>query len=250
VTTPGRLAAGFSLGLATLLVVTGCTSSGEGEGEPTPSATPSAQPSPTRQALTGRERAQQLTALAPDSFDARYRLQSKGPRPDAAVRMRTKGDRFRLDITNGRRTAILSYAPRGVISCQIVRPKSAQDRRQRSCFLVSRRPAGLPELFDPQVQRLFRNTQRAITLKRADVIVTRAGQWQAPRGLGPAECFAIRGKDVQPGRYCYLSRPGPTIGLLAKAVFPSGTLEIREVRQVKREGIFRPPVRPTPLPNS
>jgi hypothetical protein len=163
--------------------------------------------------------------------------------------MRTKGDRFRLDITHGRRTAFLSFAPRGVISCQTIRPKNKNDHVKRSCFLVSRKPAGLPDLFDPEVQRLFRNTQRAITMRSSDVRVVRAGAWMAPHGLGPSECFAIRGKDVDNGRYCYLSRPGPTIGLLAKAVFPSGTLEIREVRKIRRHGIFQPPVHPTPLPN-
>jgi len=143
----------------------------------------------------------------------------------------------------------LSDAPRGVISCQIISPKDKKSHPQRSCFLVSRKPAGLPELFDPEVQRLFRNNQRAITLSRTDVQVKHAGTWRAPNGLGPSECFAIRGKDVDPGAYCYLTRPGPTVGLLARAVFPSGTLEIRDAGQIRREGVFKPPVRPTPLPN-
>jgi hypothetical protein len=163
--------------------------------------------------------------------------------------MRTKGDRFRLDITQGRRTAVLTYAPRGVISCQVIAPKDKKSRPQRSCFLVSRKPAGLPDLFDPEVQRLFRSTQRALTITKSNVTVKRAGTWQAPHGLGPAECFMVKGKDVDSGKYCYLSRPGPTIGLLARATFPSGTLEIRDVGQVHREGVFRPPVKPTQLPN-
>jgi hypothetical protein len=237
------------LALAVVLTSASCTSDGE-EAAPSATPTPSAQPSVSERELTARQRAQQLNALAPETFDASYRLTSKGPRPDASVRMRTKGHRFRLDITHGRRTAVLSFGPRGVVSCQIVQPKSQKDRTQRSCFLVSRRPARLPELFDPEVQRLFRSTQRALTANRADVKVERAGTWQAPGKLGPAECFAIRGKDADPGRYCYLSRPGPTIGLLAKAVFPSGTLEIRDVKQIHRQGVFQPPVRPTPLPNN
>ena len=244
-----RVRTAAALALAGALMLTSCTSGGE-DAASSASPSPSAQPSVTQRELTPRQRAQQLTALAPDTFDATYRLKSKGPRPDASVRMRTKGNRFRLDITHGRRTALLSYAPRGVVSCQIVRPKNKKDRRERSCFLVSRRPAGLPELFDPEVQRLFRSTQRALTMKRADVTVERAGTWQAPGKLGPTECFAIRGKDADRGRYCYLSRPGPTIGLLAKVVFPSGTLEIRDVKQVHRQGVFQPPVRPTPLPNN
>ena len=233
-----------------VLTLSACTTSDGGStASPTPSASPSAKISVVPPQLSARQRVQQLNALAPTSFDALYRLLSKGPRPDAQVRMRTKGDRFRLDITQGRQTAILSYAPRGVVSCQIVRSKDNKTRPERSCFLVSRKPAGLPDLFDPEVQRLFRSTQRALTISRSQVTVKRAGTWHAPHGLGPAECFAVKGKDVESGKYCYLSRPGPTIGLLARATFPSGTLEIRDVKQIHRDGVFKPPVKPTQLPN-
>ena len=242
---------GASIGVVMVVLLgSACTSGDDEASAPSPSASPTAQQSPSKTQLTARERAQQLNALAPPTFDAMYRLTSKGPRPNAAVRMRTRGDRFRLDITHGRRTAVLMYAPRGVVSCQVISPKDKKSRPQRSCFLVARGPAGLPELFDPEVQRLFRSTTRALTISKSDVKVTRAGTWKAPHGLGPSECFAIRGKDVSPGRYCYLSRPGPTIGLLARAAFPSGTLEIRDVKQIRREGVFKPPVHPTPLPNN
>ena len=245
-----NLKAALTVAAAAALALSACTTSDDGSAAaPTPSASPSAQTSVAAPQLSARQRVQQLNALAPSSFDARYRLLSKGPRPDAQVRMRTKGDRFRLDITQGRRTAILSYAPRGVISCQVVRSKDDKTRPDRSCFLVSRKPAGLPDLFDPEVQRLFRSTQRALTINHSKVTVKRAGTWHAPHGLGPAECFAVKGKDVESGKYCYLSRPGPTIGLLARATFPSGTLEVRDVKQIHREDVFKPPVKPTQLPN-
>jgi hypothetical protein len=243
--------AALTLGVVIALALPACTSNDGGSAaSPAPSASPSIRPSAVQQELTARQRAQQLNALAPPTFDALYRLTSKGPRPDASVRMRTKGDRFRLDITRGRRTAVLTYAPRGMVSCQVVAPKDKKGRPERSCFLVSKRPSQLPELFDPEVQRLFRSTRHALTMRRSEVTVKRAGTWHAPHGLGPAECFAIRGKSVESGRYCYLSRPGPTIGLLAQAEFPSGTLGIRDVKQIHREGVFKPPVKPTQLPNS
>lgn len=245
-----RTRTGVALALAGLLTLGACTSGSEEADEPSPSPSPTVQQSQVAHELNARQRARQLNALAPPTFDATYRLNSRGPRPDATVRMRTRGERFRLDITHGRRTAVLSYAPRGVVSCQVVKPKDKKSRRQRSCFLVSRKPGGLPELFDPELQRLFRKTTGALTRGKSDVAVRRAGTWRAPHGLGPAECFAIKGKDVSPGRYCYLSRPGPTIGLLARAGFPSGTLEIRDVKQIRRGGVFKPPVRPTPLPDS
>ncbi|MEO8106677.1 MAG: hypothetical protein ABI720_05105 [Actinomycetes bacterium] len=237
--------AGATCLLASAVILAGCTSS-EPEAGPTPSVAPTAQTPPSPKPLSPGERAQQLTALGPEEFDALYRLTSKGPRPDAQVRMRTRGDRFRLDVMKGRTTAVLVNGPRGVISCQIVAPKKG--RADKACFLVAASPKGLPDLFDPQVQRLFRSVTRVISTGGKKVTVRRDGTWKAPGRLGPAECFAVKSSDINNGTYCYLSKPSPTIGLLARATFPSGKLELRQVRQVRREGLFRPPVRPTPLP--
>ncbi len=162
--------------------------------------------------------------------------------------MRTKGDRFRLDVMKRRTTAVLVNGPRGVISCQVVKPKKG--KADKACFLVASSPKGLPDLFDPQVQRLFRSATRAISAGGTKLTVRRAGTWRAPGRLGPSECFAVKSSDVDNGTYCYLSKPAPTIGLLARAIFPSGKLELRQVKDVRREGLFRPPVRPTPLPTS
>jgi hypothetical protein len=160
--------------------------------------------------------------------------------------MRAKGERFRLDVRRGRSTAVLVNGPRGVISCQILQPKKG--RADKSCFLVAKSPKGLPDLFDPEVQRLFRSATRTISAGGKQLTVKDSGSWRAPGNLGQAECFSVKGKDVEDGTYCYLSKPTPTIGLLARAVFPSGSLELREVTNVRRDGLFRPPVRPTPLP--
>jgi len=232
--------------LVSALGLTGCTGSEPEQAAPTTSPSRTADPIPSPKPLTAGERAQQLTVLRPEQFDAMYRLISKGPRPDARIRMRVKGDRFRLDVTQGRSTATLVYGSRGVVSCQIVRPKKG--RAEKSCFLVARSPKGLPDLFDPEVQRLFFGATRTISSGGRQLTVKRAGTWRAPHGLGPSECFVVKGKDVDSGTYCYLSRPAPTIGLLARAVFPSGNLELRKVKNLRGKALFRPPVRPTPLP--
>ncbi len=103
-------------------------------------------------------------------------------------------------------------------------------------------------LFDPQVQRLFLQTTAQIARLHGDVRVSRAADWKAPGKLGNAECFNVRGPDVQNGKYCYLADPGPYIGLLARAVFDSGALNLRSVRTVVRPDSFKPPTSPTPLP--
>lgn len=231
--------------LASVVILAGCTADEPGPA-PTAAADPTAQTQPTPKPLSAEQRAQQLTALSPEQFDALYRLTSKGPRPDAKVRMQAKGDRFRLDVMRGRTTAVLVNARGGVVACQVFRPKKG--RADKACFLVAKTPKRLPRLFDPQVQHLFRSTTRVLSRGSKGLKVHRKGTWKAPNGLGPSECFTVKGPAVDNGTYCYLSRPGPTIGLLARATFPSGRLEIRTVQKVRREGLFQPPVRPTPIP--
>jgi hypothetical protein len=190
----------------------------------------------------------QLTALAPDSFDALYRLDSRGKRPDAKIRMRVKGDKFRLDVQEHRTTAVLFTSPRGIVSCQVERSKKGKITG-RSCFLVAKSAGAIPKLFDPQVHRLFRDATTQLSHYRNDLTVRPAGSWKAPAPLGKAECFRARGPKIDPGTYCYLAEPGPRIGLLAHVEFPSGELSIRKVYRSVHIDNFRPPVRPTPLPD-
>jgi hypothetical protein len=231
-----------------LIVLAGCTDSPPPEGPATSAAESRASATATEQTLSAKQRATQLSALAPSVFDATYRLQTRGKkRPDAKVQMRAKGERFRLDVQQGRSTAVLFTSRRGVVSCQIRDVK--EGKNERACFLVAKQPKGLPALFDPQVQRLFRSTTERLSRNRNGLTVTRAKTWQAPKPYGPAECFDVRGPDVDRGTYCYLSSPSRYIGLLARVKFPSGALELRSVNRSIRPETFQPPVRPTPLPN-
>jgi hypothetical protein len=229
-----------------VLALTACTDSAPPDGPATTLAGSEGSPSPSERVLTARERAAQLTALAPTVFDANYRLEARGKRPDAMVRMRTKGDKFRLDVERGRTTAVLFTSRRGVVSCQIEDAKKG--KTQRACFLVAKHLNGLPTIFDPQVQRLFRSTTDRIARNRKALTIKRAPPWRAPAPYGPAECFRVRGLQVDRGTYCYLAKPGPLIGLLARVEFPSGTLSLRTVNRSVRAQTFQPPVRPTPIP--
>jgi len=226
-------------------MIAGCTDSGP-DAAATPSPTSPSASTPTEKPLTPRQRLRQLAALAPQAFDASYHLQGRGPRPDAAVRMRTKGDHFRLDVRQGHSTAVLVNVHRGVVSCQVVDKKKGHS--DKTCFLVSHKPKGLPDLFDPEVQRLFRSTTRYLSGKDQGAVIKKDGKWRAPHHLGVAECYKVKGKNVDTGTYCYIATPGPHIGLLARADFPSGTLEIRDVKRVLNKHLFKPPVHPTPLP--
>ena len=227
------------------MVLAGCSDSAPDAGPAT--GTPTAPvATPTTVDLTAHERAQQLTALAPPIFDATYALQTRGKRPDAKVQMRAKGERFRLDVQHGRTTAVLFTSHHGVVSCQVVDVNKG--KKQRACFLVAKKPKALPALFDPQIQRLFRGTTDRISRNHNHLTVTNAKPWKAPKPYGMAECFDVRGPQVDRGTYCYLSDPGPRIGLLAHVKFPSGSLNLLTVDRSVRPETFKPPVRPTPLP--
>ncbi|HVQ18677.1 MAG TPA: hypothetical protein VMT27_06530 [Actinomycetes bacterium] len=239
----------MALASGVVLLMAGCTDSAPPAAGPDVSSatSPSASAAPT---LSARQRASQLAALRPDTFDATYRLDSHGKQPDAKVRMRARHTKFRLDIEQGRTTAVLMTAPRGIVSCQVVVARQKNQRRHRACFLVAHRLPGLPALFDPQVQRLFRKVSGRIASGAKALTVHRAGTWNAGKSLGKAECFKVRGPDVDRGTYCYLAEPGPRIGMLAKATFPSGTLRLQHVDRIFRHDAFMPPVRPTPLPTA
>lgn len=239
--------AGAAALAAVSLVVSGCTG-GEptGASVPTPSVS-TATPSPTPSAEpSAAERVQQLLSAAPRAFLARYRLNAAGRSPDATVTMRMAGERFRLDIAHGRTTAALIHGRRGVVACQVERPD--QGRPTQACFLVAAGLGRLPTLFDPGIHRLFGSTTKALARGAKGVTVHRAGTWQAPGGLGVAECFAVKGMRLDSGTYCYLAEPGRFRGLLARADFPSGTLRLRQAGRALPEGVFHPPVHPTPLP--
>ena len=237
-----RAVAGTALGLASLLALAACT--GGTTGATTAPTTPSAS-SPTPATTTtppARKEAAALLAAAPRRFDARYRLDSKGDRPDAWVRVRMDRRWYRVDITRGRSTASLFTAPAGLVSCQV-------ERRDRTCFVVAGRSDKPPRLFDPGLQRIFVRTLPLLREGGSRVRVERAGVWQAPRRYGPAQCFQVTGRVADPGVYCLLTK-GRWAGALARAEFGSGALSLRHIDGgFDRARTFRPPVRPTPLPD-
>jgi len=239
--------------LATAVSLASCTDSeppAPPSAQPTSSSSPSA--TPTKKELTPAQRASRLTKMAPSTFDATYRLTSKGKNSaDPKVRIQSDEGRFRLDLQKGRATSVLLTGGRGVISCRIEEPSKKSDRKAKSkvCYLVSGGLPGVPGLFDPELQRLFRSVRTEIARGPKSLKVKEAKSWKAPKPLGQAECFVIRGKGVETGTYCFLAERGPFIGLLARVTFPSGNLSIREVNRVVRKGTFTAPTQPTPLPN-
>jgi hypothetical protein len=226
-----------------LLTLAGCSDSSPPSTGTTATTSPSATPSPSAvERLSARDQAALLLGTPPRPLDATYRLVSRGKRPDATVRVRLARGSYRVDVTRRGRTASLFTAPAGLVSCQT-------EPRAKSCFLVAKRGQRPPRLFDPGVQRIFLSTVGVIADPRKGVRIRYAGTWKAPKPLGSAPCFQVRGKLADPGTYCFLSQ-GRWSGALARAEFASGSLSLRSIDgRFDPKSAFRPPVRATPLPS-
>jgi hypothetical protein len=223
------------------LLATGC--SGDGASTPTAGATgtPTASTTDTP-ALAPRAEAAALVSSRPRPFDAVYRLDSKGDRPDATVRVRIDGFGYRVDVTRGGSTASLLTTRTGLVSCQV-------DGRDRACFLVAKKDQDPPPLFDPGVQRIFLDVVPVVADGGSGVRIRRAGVWKAPPRYGTAQCYEVTGKVRDPGVYCFLT-DGRWAGALARAEFASGSLSLRRIDgRFDHANTYRPPVRPTPLPD-
>jgi predicted nicotinamide N-methyase len=101
-------------------------------------------------------------------------------------------------------------------------------------------------LFDPGVQRIFSRTLRRLAAGGASTTVVRSGTVRTAR-YGPAQCFTVRGQRVDAGRYCLLEG-GRFAGVPARVQFRSGALKVLSIDRGLSDSVFRPVVRPTPLP--
>ena len=195
-----------------------------------PPAPPSAAPStsslsatPTKADVTPAQRASQLDDTR--AYNLRRDLPADEQRKNVQTRRsasRADKRRFRLDLQQGRSTSVLLTGGRGVISCRIEEPPKKSDRKAKSkvCYLVSRGLPGVPGLFDPELQRLFRSIRTEIARGSKSLKVKEAKSWKAPKPLGKAECFVVRGKDVESGTYCFLAEPGPVHRVARTGHFP------------------------------
>ena len=75
--------------------------------------------------------------------------------------------------------------------------------------------------------------------------MTPAGVLPATGSLESATCYRVSGSGVaDPGEYCLTDA-----GILRRAQFPSGTLELTAVSGAPAASAFTPPAKPTPLPS-
>ena len=198
----------------------------------TATSSPTPTPTPPGQVLSGLA-VQGVTA----QFTGTYALDSLDPKqPDATVTIYRLASSYRVDVLRGKATSILLTTTEGLVSCQV-------QGSQRTCLLLG--PVGQPppQLFDPGLQRLF-TTDLAALVRGDGLTVIPAGTLPAAGAIASATCFTVAGTGVDPGEYCLTDT-----GILRKAQFPSGTLELTKLSGPPDANVFTPPATPTPLPS-
>ena len=228
------LAAGVALVVLALPALTACSARDDAGPRRTTSSAPSASPKPTppEEVLSGLA-AKGVAAL----FTGTYKLDSIDPKQaDALVTIYRLDSSYRVDVKRKGATSILMTTKDGLVSCQ-VQPS------RRTCLLVGDAAKSPPKLFDPGLQRLF--TTDLVALARGDgITVTPAGVLVPAGSIGSATCFQVTGTGVDPGEYCLTDA-----GILRRAQFPSGTLELTALSGEPAASAFIPPATPTPLPS-
>jgi hypothetical protein len=149
--------------------------------------------------------------------------------------MLRRDDLVRVDVVRGRARSILTTTAKGPVSCQV-------EGRDRTCLRVAGPGEDPPRLFDPGLQRLVGADLAAFARTRGRLEVEDAGILPATARLPEARCFLVAG-GRDDGEFCLT-----TAGVLRRAQFGSGRLDLVRLAGPPARSAFRPPARPTPLP--
>lgn len=214
-----------------LLLATACTSGGGGGGTPTPSADPSAELNAARARL-----AVLAQATANGAYDAEYRFLQRETNTTGTVRIRQSPPRYRIDIV-ARRGASFFALMSGVVSCST---KGAKE----SCFLVAKPGEEVPALFDPGVQRLFRDAVEDLAANPTSYQVVRVDAPPTATPVSPSGSgSATAGTTLTPSPPS--SPPGtPTTGPAPSSPPPPDGLPVGECFMVARNDTTPSPDQP------
>lgn len=241
-----------------LLLALACT---KGEPKPTPSADPEA-------AARGR-----LAVLAQKTadgeYDATYRFVQRPSDATGTIRIRQVPPQYRIDVTSKGTASFLSLHS-GVVSCTVKAQGS-------SCFLVARPGEEVPPLFDPGVQRLFRDaveelaknpngyrvtevtpplaTQHATPTAAATLMPQSPGATPtpSPAPLPVGVCFEVErlstpspgttAAGFENGTYCFAEE-----GVATRIEVQSGVLDLVALGGTPNSTWFAPPAKVQQLP--
>ena len=180
--------------LASVVVLGGCTSESTRH-RPLRNAHRQCQARSRAPSRSPRERAQQLTALSPEQFDALYRLNT---------RVRVPTPRFADQRGQGRAVSspAASVDPQGPHGSARERPSRCRSRqaedgtRRQGASWSPRHPSASPTL-RPSGAAALPQCHAGRLAGGKQLTVHRDGTWRAPDGLGPSECFTVRGRARQ-----------------------------------------------------
>ena len=214
-----------------------------------------------------------LTVLAQKTadgqYDATYRFVQRPSDATGTIRIRQVPPQYRIDVTSKGTASFLSLHT-GVVSCTVKAEGS-------SCFLVAQPGEEVPPLFDPGVQRLFRDAVQELAKNPNDYRVAEvtpplattpptptaaatltpaspgATATPSPEPLPTGVCFAVErlstpspgtaAAGFENGTYCFAEE-----GVATRIEVQSGVLELVALGGQPNSTWFAPPAKVQQLP--
>jgi hypothetical protein len=242
-----------------------------------PACTSGKKPDPNAGMARARARLAVLAqATATNSYDASYGFRQLPSNSAGYIRIRQAPPQYRIDVVSKSSGASFFSLASGTVSC-------AQRSKRNTCFLVALPGEEVPALFDPGVQRLFRDAVEDLAANPTDYLVTALGTASpgatpsftatpstalstatgtpgspspsaSPGGLPVGECFAVvRASGAPPaterggfedGTYCFAEQ-----GVATSIEVASGTLTLGRLLGPPPAIVFKPTTKVVRLPD-
>jgi hypothetical protein len=202
-------------------------------------------------------------ATANGAYDAQYRFLQLPSNTTGVIRIRQSPPQYRIDIVS-RDGASFFALKNGIVSC-------SSKGTKKTCFLVARPGEEVPALFDPGVQRLFRDAVEDLAAHPGSYVVTKAAapptatptaSASTPSASGSptslpipdGECFTVARTDRTPdpdqpvgfedGTYCFAAS-----GVATSISVASGTLTLVKLLGPPPAAAFKPQAKVQKLPD-
>ncbi len=227
--------------LAVCLLLAGC-SGGDGDPAPTPS------PDLTIDQLALAELADRG---AKATYDGRYDFVASPGGEKGTIRIVATPPKYRIEIAGPGRTALYFDLAGEKISCSVKDAKT-------TCLLVARPGEPAPELFDPGVDRIFRDAVAELAARPGSYGVKRLPDAPAREAIPKASCFQVQrvvpaasasgvldqAAGFETGNYCFAE-----LGVLTSVTISTGTMTLTALSVTVPAALFTPPATPAALPS-
>jgi hypothetical protein len=205
-------------------------------------------------------------ATANGAYDAQYRFLQLPSNTAGVIRIRQSPPQYRIDIVSKDGASFFALK-NGIVSC-------SSKARKKTCFLVARPGEEVPALFDPGVQRLFRDAVEELAanpngyiVRRVEGVPTATPTSVTPTSVTPTpsaspsllpipagECFEVTRTIQTPdprqpsgfenGTYCFAEE-----GVATSIKVQSGTMTLVKLLGPPPAAAFKPPAKVQRLPD-